>query len=183
MYKKINPKAKWLMLLFEVIVAIITTIIIVVVFQLFLTKLKSPIVRYLCIAAIVLTWGYALISPFVRSVWYRYAFNKDEIRKREGFLTVVETIVPIERLQKLSLETGLFDRMFGLTRVKLTTAGGDVDIRYLEIEKAEAIAESLKNKINKYARNDSVEANKLTENTTSKNDINESPEDDNHAGE
>ncbi|MBP7059670.1 MAG: PH domain-containing protein [Lachnospiraceae bacterium] len=183
MYKKINPKAKWLMLLFEVIVAIIATIVIIVVFKMFLTNLKSPIVRYLCIAAIALTWVYALISPFVRSAWYRYAFNKDEIRKREGFLTVVETIVPIERLQKLSLETGPFDRMFGLTRVKLTTAGGDVDIRYLEIEKAEVIAESLKNKINKYARNDSAEAKDLTENTNLKNNMIESSEDEKHAGE
>lgn len=152
MYQKINPKAKWLMLLFEVIVAVISTIIIVVVFKKFLIDFKSTLVRYLCILGIALTWAYALISPFVRSAWYRYAFNKDEIRKREGFLTVEETIVPIERLQKLSLETGPFDRMFGLTRVKLTTAGGDVDIRYLEIEKAEAIVESLKDKVNKYAR-------------------------------
>ena len=96
---------------------------------------------------------------------------------------VVETIVPIERLQKLSLETGPFDRMFGLTRVKLTTAGGDVDIRYLEIEKAEVIAESLKNKINKYARNDSAEAKDLTENTNLKNNMIESSEDEKHAGE
>ena len=122
MYQKINPKAKWLMLLFEVIVAVISTIIIVVVFKKFLIDFKSTLVRYLCILGIALTWAYALISPFVRSAWYRYAFNKDEIRKREGFLTVEETIVPIERLQKLSLETGPFDRMFGLTRVKLTTA-------------------------------------------------------------
>ena len=38
--------------------------------------------------------------------------------------------------------------MFGLAKVGVTTAGGDVTIRFLENEKADLIAESLKRKIN-----------------------------------
>ena len=41
--------------------------------------------------------------------------------------------------------------IFGLSKVIVTTAGGDITIRFLEDDKAEFIADSLKNKINKIA--------------------------------
>lgn len=59
--------------------------------------------------------------------------------------------MPIERLHKISVERGSIDRIFGLGKVIVTTAGGDVTIRYLELEKAERIAEALKHRINAVA--------------------------------
>ncbi len=50
------------------------------------------------------------------------------------------------------MQAGPFDRMFGLTKVVVTTAGGDVVIRFIEVNEAEKIVEKLKNKINQYAR-------------------------------
>ena len=41
--------------------------------------------------------------------------------------------------------------MFNLAKVIVTTAGGDVTIRFLEDEKSEFIAEALKKKINEIA--------------------------------
>ena len=41
--------------------------------------------------------------------------------------------------------------MFGVGKVQVTTAGGDVTIRFLEKEKAEAIAESLMKRVNRIA--------------------------------
>lgn len=38
--------------------------------------------------------------------------------------------------------------IFGLSKVIVTTAGGDINISFLEDDKADFIAESLKNKIN-----------------------------------
>ena len=43
---------------------------------------------------------------------------------------------------------GPIDRAFGLAKVVVTTAGGDVTVRFMEDEKANQIAESLKNRIN-----------------------------------
>ena len=60
-------------------------------------------------------------------------------------------IVPIERLHKIAMESGPVDRIFGLSKVIVTTAGGDVVLRFLETEMAEKIVERLKNRINQYA--------------------------------
>ena len=40
------------------------------------------------------------------------------------------------------------DQIFKVAKVVVTTAGGDVTIRFLDEEKAEQIAESLRNRIN-----------------------------------
>lgn len=61
-------------------------------------------------------------------------------------------IVPIERLHKLQTVKGPLDRFFRVAKVVVTTAGGDVTIRFLEEEKAEAIAESLRNRINQIVK-------------------------------
>lgn len=62
-----------------------------------------------------------------------------------------EHIVPIERLHQITMAQGPIDRVFGLTKVIVTTAGGEVTIRFLEYEKAQQIAEALKKKINQVA--------------------------------
>lgn len=49
------------------------------------------------------------------------------------------------------MQSGPLDRMFGLSKVIVTTAGGDVTIRFLENKKAEDIVETLKKRINSYA--------------------------------
>ena len=82
---------------------------------------------------------------------YRYRFTDEEIDIREGFLSIERNIVPIERLHKVAMVSGPLDRIFGLTKVIVTTAGGDVTIRFLEMERAEAIVENLKKRINSYA--------------------------------
>ena len=70
---------------------------------------------------------------------------------KEGFIFITRDIVPIERLHKVAMQSGPLDRMFGLSKVIVTTAGGDVTIRFLENKKAEDIVETLKQRINSYA--------------------------------
>ena len=60
----------------------------------------------------------------------------------------IANIVPIERLHKLQTAKGPIDQIFKVAKVVVTTAGGDVTIRFLDEEKARHIAESLKERIN-----------------------------------
>ena len=60
-------------------------------------------------------------------------------------------IVPIERLHKLQTAKGPIDQIFKVAKVVVTTGGGDVTISFLEEEKAEQIAESLRRRINEIA--------------------------------
>lgn len=90
----------------------------------------------------------AMISPYFRFHRYRYQIDEEFIDIREGYLFVTREIVPIERLHKMETVRGPIDTMFGVAKVKVTTAGGEVVIRFLEQEKAEQIAEGLGKYVN-----------------------------------
>ena len=89
-----------------------------------------------------------LLSPYFRYHRYRYSINDECIDIQEGYLFVTRHIVPIERLHKLQTQRGPIDRIFKVAKVKVTTAGGDVIIRFVDEELAEKIADTLKTRIN-----------------------------------
>lgn len=97
---------------------------------------------------VILTLFDMLLSPVFRFYRYRYSINEECIDIKEGYLFVKRDIVPIERLHKLQTAKGPIDQIFKVAKVIVTTAGGDVTIRFLDEEKAEQIAESLRNRIN-----------------------------------
>lgn len=90
----------------------------------------------------------AAISPYFRYHRYSYEINDEFIDVREGYIFVERNIVPLERLHKMQTIRGPIDRMFKVAKVMVTTAGGDVVLRFLDEEKAEFIAESLGRRIN-----------------------------------
>ena len=90
----------------------------------------------------------AAISPYFRFHRYRYSINEEFIDIYEGYIFVERNIVPLERLHKMQTLRGPIDRMFKVAKVVVTTAGGDVTLRFLDEEKAEFIAESLGRRIN-----------------------------------
>ena len=149
MYEKRNPKARLLLLTSSVITMSIVTLVVILI--LFFAGIENDLIRKLMIIGLLLAWLVALIAPFVRYNWYRARFTEEEIDIRQGFLTIREDIIPIERLQKIGLETGPLDRLFGMTKVIVYTAGGEETIRFLERDRAEEIGERLKKRINRYA--------------------------------
>lgn len=130
----------------------IFTVGIILTFLMYYFSLFSePIltVIYLVLSALLILYG--IFAPPFRYLRYRYAIDEECIDIQEGFLWLEEHIVPIERLHQIALSQGPIDRMFGLTKVIVTTAGGEVTIRFLEYEKASSLTESLKKKINQIA--------------------------------
>ncbi len=149
MYEKRNPKARLLLLTSSIITMTIVSVIVGVI--LYFADIESLKIRGGILIALGVIWVISLIAPFVRYNWYRARFTEEEIDIRQGFLVIEENIIPIERLQKISMETGPLDRAFGMTKVIVYTAGGEETIRFLERERAEEICENLKKRINKYA--------------------------------
>ena len=137
------------MLMNEIILALVCTVVLGGVWW-FFREAALPVSINLIWGLVAVVWIVSLIAPFVRYERYRYRFTEEEIDVKEGFLFVERNIVPIERLHKIAMEIGPIDRIFGLSKVIVTTAGGDVVIRFLEIEKAEQIVERLKMRINQY---------------------------------
>ena len=149
-YEKLSKKAVSCMFVATLVQVIITSAIfggILLIFGEYFTQ----IVKNIIIGIILLDILYMIVSPKVRYERYRYSITEDAIDVKEGFFFFFRNIVPIERLHKIAIEKGPIDRMFNLSKVIVTTAGGDITIRFLEDDKAEFIADSLKNKINKIA--------------------------------
>lgn len=107
--------------------------------------------KYIIYAIFALMLLNTLISPLFRFHRYGYLITQDYIEVKEGYLTVTRSIVPMERLHKIQTSRGPIDHIFGVTKVIVTTAGGDVTIRFLEEEKAAQIAQNLTKRINHIA--------------------------------
>lgn len=106
----------------------------------------------LLIAAVILILVPMAVSPYFRFHRYRYRIDADCIEVQEGYLFVKRNIVPLERLHKMQTLRGPIDRIFKVAKVVVTTAGGDVTLRFVEEEKAEQIAEYLEKRINQIVK-------------------------------
>ena len=104
--------------------------------------------KIISIAVVVLLLLHTLISPYFRFHRYQYQITEEFIDVREGYIFVERQLVPLERLHKMQTNRGPIDRMFRVAKVTVTTAGGDVTLRFLDEEKADYIAESLSKRIN-----------------------------------
>ena len=151
---RLNIRALWLMMLTSVIGAVIFTVVIVA----FSIAIKEGVTdRYLGIFKLVRTllllliWVNAIASPLIRYERYRYVFNDEEIRVREGLWWVKTFVIPIERLHQVEMQSGPLDQLFKFTKIIVTTAGGNGVVRFIEMDKADDLVNSLKTRINSYA--------------------------------
>ena len=135
-YNKLQKAAKSCMRLASAITLGILMLPSTIMYMIFLYE--SGTFETVCIAVLwILTMLYIAIVPAVRYERYRYMINED--------------IVPMERLHKIQVSQGPVARIFKLSTIKVTTAGGDVNIKFLKDEEAKQIAEALKKKINEIA--------------------------------
>lgn len=149
-YEKLSKKAIGCMFVATLVQFLIATSILFVILFIFGEDLPQ-IIKNIMKGIIFLNLIYLIISPKVRYERYRYSITEESIDVKEGFIFTKRSIVPIERLHKIAIEKGPIDRIFNLSKVIVTTAGGDVTIRFLQDEKSEFIADSLKKKINEIA--------------------------------
>lgn len=129
---------------------------------------KNWIIAHIIVAIVgILLLLNAIISPWFRYNRYRYKIDDECIDIEEGYIFVTRDIVPIERLHKLQIERGPIDKLCGVAKIMVTTAGGDVTIRFLEEERANIITEGLKKRINEIAviqKEQQKEQEQITEN-------------------
>lgn len=97
----------------------------------------------LCAIVVVLALVWAIASPIVRFRRYKYLLADDRIEIVEGIFYIRRTIVPIDRIHQIDITRGPVDTRFGVAKVTVTTAGAKATMRFLELEKAEEISETL----------------------------------------
>ena len=101
---------------------------------------------------------YLLVRPILYYRFYRYAITDDRIDVRQGVIIRTHTVVPIERLHQVEVVRGPINSIFGLSNVKVTTAGGVADIKFLEQAVAESIVDELNTVINRIIRDRNAHA-------------------------
>ncbi|QIB69636.1 PH domain-containing protein [Aminipila butyrica] len=94
-------------------------------------------------AIIAISIGWIIITPIIRYKRYQYYIDDKQLIVIEGLWFITKDLAPIERVHQISIQRGPIDRMYGLSKVIATTAGGNIVIRFLENPIAEEIAESL----------------------------------------
>jgi membrane protein YdbS with pleckstrin-like domain len=89
----------------------------------------SPWPALLAIAAGL---AYVVLAPPMRHRRYRWELHAEELDLIEGVLRVTRTIVPITRIQHVSVERTGWTNVFGLVRLHVHTAAGRTTIPGLE---------------------------------------------------
>lgn len=151
-YERLSKRALGCMYTAEIIGDAIFLIIIGVVNYYWLIPKDIQIGKIISIILAAYAVAAMVIEPYFRYHRYRYSINEECIDIKEGYFFVKRNIVPIERLHKLEMAKGPIDQMFHVAKVTVTTAGGDVTLRFLDEEKAEQIAESLRQRINEIVK-------------------------------
>lgn len=88
-----------------------------------------------------------IVYPFIEYKQWRYEITEDKVDFIEGIFFTNRTIVPILRIQYIRINQGPINKFFKLADISITTAGGVHKIPNIDINKAEKICDSLKDKI------------------------------------
>ncbi|MDR0357296.1 MAG: PH domain-containing protein [Clostridiales Family XIII bacterium] len=96
-------------------------------------------------SCIILFWRIPsfLFFPRVRYARWRYELLPDEIDIMEGLFFITRTIIPMVRVQFTDTTQGPIMRAFGLSSVKIVTAGGEKVIPGLTSERAEYLRDKI----------------------------------------
>ena len=73
----------------------------------------------------------AAVVPELRWRRWRWEVRDGEIDLQRGVLVFRRTLIPMERVQHVETERGIFDQAFGLATVKIHTAAGGHEIPLL----------------------------------------------------
>lgn len=148
-YKTINKKIIWSWCISRFILLIILGGIL---FGISITVKKNfsdfnwiiNLILYSSLALLVLN---VLLYPIIEFKQWRYNIAEDEIEIIHGIFTITTTLIPILRIQHVSIEQGPINKLFKLTSVMIFTAGGNHKIVGLTIDEANKIIEYLNKRI------------------------------------
>lgn len=84
------------------------------------------------------------LYPFIAIPRKGFSVSVDALRFKKGWLWIEHHFVPLTRIQNVSLSTTIYDRMFKLSTVKISTASDDeLELEYLSVPDAEELREQL----------------------------------------
>ena len=110
----------------------------------------EPYIKYAYIG-VALLFTYMLLGiiiyPEIEYRQWRYMITEDKIEIRHGIFFLKTTIIPIIRVQHITMSRGPIYRKLGLTKVSIFLASGSFDIEGLNENTANMISENLKARV------------------------------------
>ncbi len=96
------------------------------------------------------------VLPQIEYRQWGYIVEEDKVVIRHGIFFVRKTIIPIIRIQNITVSQGPINRRLGLYELKLSLASGSFEIVGLNQETAESISENLKSRLYERVREKGV---------------------------
>jgi membrane protein YdbS with pleckstrin-like domain len=90
--------------------------------------------------------GLILYPPIEYRQW-GYYIDDEKVVIRHGLFFISQTIIPVIRIQNITVSQGPINRHLGLYKVEIALASGSHEIVGLDQETADAISESLRVKL------------------------------------
>lgn len=78
---------------------------------------------------------------------FEFYFEGSDLKIRSGVITKNELDIPVRRIQDIDTQKNIVERVIGITKVNVKTAGGDTSkasLKYLESDQAEKVREQLR---------------------------------------
>ena len=103
-------------------------------------------------ATIILWFLFSLVWSLLAYNSYRYELSKEGLEKRLGVITKRAMTIPYENIQNIEIDRNLLARIFGLSELRIETAGvhPESEGRLAGLRRLEA--ETLKNELIKRSR-------------------------------
>lgn len=105
------------------------------------------ILNLIIIIILILLTLNAIIYPFLEFNQWKYCVTEDKIEIIHGLFFIKTTIIPIIKIQHVSINEGPINRLFKLTKVTINTAGGIHVIDGLTVQEAQDITDYLNSKV------------------------------------
>lgn len=125
-------------------------IIAAAIFYFFVDKASENPALYISFGGLMLVMLMLYIGNLVSFRKKGYALREKDVLYRSGWLVQRTRILPLNRVQHVSVQSGPIERRFGLGSVSLYTAGSenaDFSIKGLKEEKAHQIKEWITNQL------------------------------------
>lgn len=122
----------------------------------------------------LLSGGLVLYVIYAILSWLRFTYyiHNDELRIEQGVLARRKTYIPLERIQSVQISAGIVQRIFGLVKLEVQTAGGgnQAEASLPAITKAQALElqEQLRLTINENVVEEQITPSKTEKKLTTK---------------
>lgn len=100
--------------------------------------------------AMLLFFGIRCVDIVFKQKFYGFALRDKDILFRQGYIVSKLKIIPFNRIQHSAINRSFFDKIFGISTLKIFTAGGsgsDMSIPGLLPDQAESLNEALSQKV------------------------------------